>query len=70
MWGTRLRGLLPFLSGVLAALLALFIYNAFTPDAQLTRDDVNAAPSGFGRCLPGHPALTGSDRDREGWYKR
>src|SRR5512133_4283931 len=40
-WGTRLRGLLPFLSGVLAALLALFIYNAFTPDARLTQDDVN-----------------------------
>ena len=41
VWGTRLRGLLPFLSGVLAALLALFIYNAMTPDAQLTRNDVN-----------------------------
>jgi S1-C subfamily serine protease len=40
-WGKRLRGLLPFLSGVLAALLALFIYNAMTPDAQLTRNEVN-----------------------------
>ena len=40
-WGTRLRGFLPFLSGVLAALLALFIYNAFNPGAQLTQDDVN-----------------------------
>jgi len=40
-WGKRLRGLLPFLSGVLAALLALFIYNALTPDSQLTRNEVN-----------------------------
>jgi S1-C subfamily serine protease len=40
-WGKRLRGFLPFLSGVLAALLALFIYNALTPDAQLTRTEVN-----------------------------
>ena len=40
-WGKRLRGLLPFLSGVLAALLALFIYNAMTPDAQLTRTEVD-----------------------------
>jgi S1-C subfamily serine protease len=40
-WGKRLRGFLPFLSGVLAALLALFIYNALTPDAQLTRAEVN-----------------------------
>ncbi len=40
-WGKRLRGLLPFLSGVLAALLALFIYNALTPDAQLTRSEVD-----------------------------
>jgi S1-C subfamily serine protease len=41
VWGKRLRGVLPFLSGVLAALLALFIYNAMTPDAQLTRTEVN-----------------------------
>jgi len=40
-WGARLRAGVPFLSGVLAALLALFIYNAFTPDARLTQDDVN-----------------------------
>lgn len=36
-----MRGLLPFVSGVLAALLALFIYNALTPDAQLTRTEVD-----------------------------
>jgi S1-C subfamily serine protease len=40
-WGKSLRGLLPFLSGVLAALLALFIYNALAPDTQLTRTEVN-----------------------------
>ena len=40
-WGKRLRGLLPFLSGVLGALLALFIYNALTPDTQLTRTEVD-----------------------------
>jgi S1-C subfamily serine protease len=40
-WGKRLRGVLPFVSGVLAALLALFIYNTLTPDAQLTRTEVN-----------------------------
>jgi S1-C subfamily serine protease len=32
---------LPFLSGVLAALLALIIYNALTPDQQLTRKQVD-----------------------------
>jgi S1-C subfamily serine protease len=40
-WGKHLRGLLPFVSGVLAALLALFIYNSLSPDAQLSRTDVN-----------------------------
>ena len=41
--GRRLRGLLPFLSGVLAALLALYIYSALSPDSQLTRSDVDKA---------------------------
>lgn len=36
-----MRGVLPFLSGVLAALLALFIYSALTPETQLTRSDVD-----------------------------
>ncbi len=40
-WGKRIRGVLPFLSGVLAALLALFIYNSVVPGAQLSRTDVN-----------------------------
>lgn len=37
----RVQKTLPFLSGVLAALLALFIYNALAPSAQLTAKDVN-----------------------------
>lgn len=39
----RVQGMFPFLSGVLAALLALLIYNAFSPDIQLTQKDVNLA---------------------------
>jgi|WetSurMetagenome_2_1015567.scaffolds.fasta_scaffold363294_1 S1-C subfamily serine protease len=55
-WGKRLRGLLPFLSGVLAALLALFIYNAMTPDAQLTRNEVNdAVASAMASATPRPP---------------
>lgn len=37
----RARGISPFLSGVLAALLALFIYNTFSATTQLTQEDVN-----------------------------
>jgi S1-C subfamily serine protease len=43
-WGrfrTRVQKTVPFLSGVLAALLALFIYNALTPGTQITQTDVN-----------------------------
>src|SRR6266498_3872603 len=39
----RVQQILPFLSGVLAALLALFIYNAFSPKTQMTPKDVNNA---------------------------
>jgi len=39
----RAQRTLPFLSGVLAALLALLIYNAFSPNTQLTPKDVNNA---------------------------
>jgi S1-C subfamily serine protease len=39
----RVQKMLPFFSGVLAALLALFIYNAFSPNTQLTPKDVNNA---------------------------
>lgn len=39
----RIRRGLPFLSGVLAALLALVIYNAFSQTPPLTQDDLNSA---------------------------
>ena len=38
---TRVQKILPFLSGVLAALLALLIYDAITPGTQLTQKDIN-----------------------------
>ena len=42
----RGRKMLPFASGVLAGLLALFLYNAFFPGARpLTQNEVNAAIS-------------------------
>jgi S1-C subfamily serine protease len=37
----RIRGMLPFASGVLATLLALILYNAFSGTPQLTQKDVN-----------------------------
>lgn len=40
---TRVQKTLPFLSGVLAALLALLIYDAITPGTQVTQTDVNNA---------------------------
>ncbi len=42
-WRAHAQKTLPFLSGVLAALLALLIYNAFSPNTQLTPKDVNNA---------------------------
>ena len=39
----RIRRGLPFLSGVFASLLALFLYNAFTRTPQLTQEDLNNA---------------------------
>jgi S1-C subfamily serine protease len=60
VWGQRLRGLLPFLSGVLAALLALFIYNALTPDAQLTRTEVdNVVANALASATPRPPDSVG-----------
>jgi S1-C subfamily serine protease len=41
----RIRGIIPFVSGVLAALVALFLFNAFTRTPQLTQDDLNNAVS-------------------------
>jgi S1-C subfamily serine protease len=59
-WGKHLRGLLPFLSGVLAALLALFIYNAMTPDAQLTRAEVDdVVASAMASATPRPPDSVG-----------
>src|SRR5215208_5748451 len=39
----RVKGMLPFVSGVLAALLALLIYNVISPAIQVTQKDVNDA---------------------------
>lgn len=39
----RVRKAVPFLSGVLASLLALFLYNAVTRTPQLTTQDLNTA---------------------------
>src|SRR5262245_29183275 len=56
----RLRGMVPFLSGVLAALLALFIYNALTLDSQLTRNDVNdVVASALASATPRPPTSVG-----------
>jgi S1-C subfamily serine protease len=53
---TRVRRILPFLSGVLAALLALYIYNAFSPNTQLTQTDVNnAVASALASATPRPP---------------
>lgn len=53
---TRLWGMAPFLSGVLAALLALVIYNAVTQTTQLTQDDVdNAVASALASATPRPP---------------
>lgn len=41
----RVRGIMPFASGVLATLIALFLFNAFTQTPQLTQDDLNNAVS-------------------------
>src|SRR5215510_13478470 len=39
----RIRGALPFASGVLATLFALILYNFLFPDTQLTRTEVSTA---------------------------
>src|SRR5512133_1299318 len=52
----RLQKTLPFLSGVLAALLALFIYNAFSPNTQLTPKDVsNVVAAAMASATPRPP---------------
>ena len=39
----RIRGMFPFASGVLATLLALFLYNFLFPASQVTESEVNVA---------------------------
>ena len=41
----RMRGMLPFASGVFAAFLALFLYNFLFPASQVTESEVNVAIS-------------------------
>jgi S1-C subfamily serine protease len=56
----RVNKVLPFLSGVLAALLALFIYNAFSPNTQITQTDVNnAVSSALASATPRPPYSVG-----------
>ena len=56
----RVSKVLPFLSGVLAALLALFIYNAFSPNTQITQTDVNnAVSSALASATPRPPYSVG-----------
>ena len=43
VWRERLRGMVPFASGVLAALLALVLYSFLFPSDQLTEREVNDA---------------------------
>jgi S1-C subfamily serine protease len=55
----RVRRTLPFLSGVLAALLALFLYNTFFPGAQpLTQTEVNTAISNALASATPRPAFS------------
>jgi S1-C subfamily serine protease len=54
----RVKGMLPFVSGVLAALLALLIYNALSPAIQVTQKDVdNAVASALASATP-RPAFS------------
>lgn len=55
----RARRTLPFLSGVLAALLGLFLYNSFFPGAKpLTQTEVNAAISSALASATPRPAFS------------
>src|SRR5512141_828362 len=42
-WRERIRGMLPFASGVAATLLALVLYSFLFPGTQLTQKEVNQA---------------------------
>ena len=55
----RLKRTLPFVSGVLAALLALFLYNSLFPGARpLTQNEVNAAISNAMASATPRPAFS------------
>ena len=55
----RVRGLFPFLSGALAMLLALFLYNFLVPGAKpLTQKEVNAAISSAMASATPRPAFS------------
>ena len=43
VWRGRIRSMLPFASGVLAALLALILYNFLFPANHITQSEVNDA---------------------------
>ncbi len=43
LWRERMRGAFPFASGVLATLLALFLYNFLFPANQVSEQEVNVA---------------------------
>ena len=56
----RLQKIMPFLSGVLAALLALLIYNSISPQTQITQTDVNnAVASALASATPRPPYAVG-----------
>ena len=55
----RLRRMFPFFSGMLAALLALFLYNTIFPGSKpLTQDEVNAAISSAMASATPRPAYS------------
>ena len=56
----RVQKIMPFLSGVLAALLALLIYNSLSPQTQITQTDVNnAVESAMASATPRPPFAVG-----------
>src|SRR5512143_2651436 len=58
-WRERARKSLPFLSGVLAALLALFLYNTLVPGAKpLTQNEVSTAISSAMASATPRPAFS------------
>jgi S1-C subfamily serine protease len=54
----RVRGMFPFLSGVVAAFLALFLYNFLFPASQVTEAEVNNAIAGALASATPRPAYS------------